>query len=153
MEFHKKNHEGNSAELLVAAYLTKLGNQVFFPSMSQSRADLIYVNYLEPVKVQVKTATKSVNGHQKWVYEQTRISREAGPGYKIDEIDEFWIVGTHLWCFPGDLIAGRKTLLLGSNNPKPYRARSTDYNPNEFIRIRGSWKHPFRDRLMMNEEE
>lgn len=69
-----------------------------------------------------------------------------GSIYSSDEIDEFWIVGTHLWCFPYSVVAGLKTVSLFSDNPAP-RKTIRDYNPDKFIMVKGSLAMPFRDRL------
>lgn len=156
MLIYSRNSEGNAAELLVGSYLAKSGHAVFYPAMGQSRVDLIYVNGFEPVKVQVKCSSKVV-GSGGYTYEQARLARPSdvhpsARGYEVDEIDEFWIVGTHLWCFPGDLLAGKSSITLGSNNETPYRAPSAIYKPDDHIRVRGSWSAPFRERLMMNLE-
>lgn len=146
---------GAAIESLVAAYFLARGFEVYTPLMSQSRCDLIYVDGQRLVRVQVKTGTWSQTG--KYMYENCSLSRGLRHEYEwkaltytSEEIDEVWIAGTHLWCFPVAFVAGRTSLLLNSNNKKPIKTRR-DYNPDDFIVIRGSLENPFRSRVTFDD--
>lgn len=136
------HYTGAASEFLVASYLSGKENDVFFPG-TPSRADLIYTPVGgQAVRVQVKTTTRSKTGP--YMYEQVRLVRKnGGKAYEVEEIDEMWIVGTHLWCFPADVVAGRTSLALCGNGPGG--TRSKDYCPDDYIVVRGCWDNPLRD--------
>ncbi len=139
------HYSGAASELLVGSHLLAEGADVYFPSMGQGRCDLIYLRENEAVKVQVKTTTWSKSGV--WKYEQCRLSMSRGSVYQktytTEEIDELWVVGTHLWCFPSSLIAGRTSLCLNTSRPIA-RKSSRDYVPDDYIVKRGSFETPIR---------
>ena len=137
----KRHYTGAASEFFVAAILSVQGNDVFFPD-TPARADIVYVTPAqEVVRVQVKTSTRSQTGPH-W-YEQTRlVKKHGGDPYTADEIDELWVVGTHIGRFPVSVIAGRTSLSLLNNGP-----RGTDpneYTPHSFIVKRGTWENPIR---------
>lgn len=144
------NHStGSMSEQMVAAYLTGQGRDVFVPLKTQARCDFIYLLDAKPVRAQVKTATRSTT--RSYIYEQCRLladRRGHGRGHPYTEVDvdEVWVVGTHLWCFPISAVSGRSSLCLVKNNPNP-RPNQKDYEPDDYIVVRGSWEHPWRDRL------
>lgn len=147
----QRNLIGSVSEFLVSGYLAAQGYEVFSAAQSHSRADLVYVNETKSVRVQVKTSsTFERTGH---VYEQCRLLRKGiNIPYTEDEIDEIWIVGTHLWSFPVALTKGLTSISLLSSHQKPRKTVRT-YNPNDFIVVRGSYDRPFRKRLTMNESD
>ena len=138
---------GASSETLVMSYLLSKGKEVFTPVITQSRSDLIYLEGGTPVRVQVKTGTKSKAGN--YSYEQIRLLNRGLYGspeaYTEKDVDEIWVVGTHLWCFPISFAAGRTSLYLGTDNESPQTLRRT-YNPDDFIVVRGEWNEPYRER-------
>ncbi len=152
----KAHDTGAVSELMVRAYLTSLGFDTFSPDKLHTRVDFIYVKSGIPIRVQVKTSTYSVSG--KYQYEQCRLQKKGYKGqidpvigYSESDVDEVWIVGTHLWCFPIDVVSGKPSLFLTSNNPSPVLVRRT-YDPNEFIVVVGSPDRKYRDRLAYSDE-
>lgn len=146
---------GAVSELMVRGYLTSCGYETYGPDKLHARADLVYVKKGKPVRVQVKTATFSTTG--KYRYEQCRLNKKGYKGalekqtsYSAEDVEEIWVVGTHLWCFPIELAGGRPSLFLSSTNPEP-RCLRRDYDPNDFIVVTGSPERPFRLRLTTNE--
>ena len=71
--------------------------------------------------------------------------------YTSNEVDEFWIVGTHLWCFPYTILSKIGNVSLGTTNPNP-RKTIRNYDPNDFIVVRGSLELPYRDRLFRDSD-
>lgn len=143
---------GNSSELLVAHYLASKGYDLFMP-YGNSRADLIYERDSTLVKVQVKTGTKvkASNNEYEQVRLQTRGIYNVGAGtyrnaeaYSEGEVDELWVVGTHLWCFPESVFVGRPSLALGTSQHLR-RRKTMNYNADDYVVVRGTWDRPFRD--------
>jgi len=146
-----KHNIGDISELFVATHLSSKGNEIFFP-YGNSRADLIYLDNNKPVKVQVKTGTKVTSG--KFEYEQVRL-RTRGvyhvkdkkyknfKPYSAEEIDELWVLGTHLWCFPSCVFSDKPSLALGGTGPRA--GKGSTYAHEDYIVIEGTWKEPVRD--------
>lgn len=146
---HSHNIVGSTSEMMVASYLLSLGYEVFGPLTPHSKADLVYINDTQAVRVQVKTAT--VHKTQVASFEQCRLTVQKGKfRYTSKEVDEFWIVGTNLWKFPISLLEGREMISLGSDSTSP-RKTVRDYNPDDYIIIKGSRELPFKDRLSFND--
>jgi hypothetical protein len=144
---------GLASELLVAAHLASKGHDIHLAIASQSRADLIYVKDGKAVRVQVKSAQWSRFGEGQFAYERCPLLAKSHPqGYTTDEVDELWVVGTHLWCFPIEKLIGKRHIALGSNNPTPRsRYKCNGYIAGDFIIVRGTYDHPFRDRHSYSE--
>lgn len=143
---------GAVSETLVMGYLSSQGYEVFTPMSPHSRADLVYITGDRVVRAQVKTATIARGSTSRHTYEQCRVSRtNVLAPYTSSEIDEFWVVGTSLWCFPVDFITDKTMLALGSTNPAP-RKSVRGYNPDDFIVVKGSQSFPFKDRLSQDDE-
>lgn len=143
---------GGISEMMVKGYLVTCGYEVFSPDQGHTRADLVYLNELgKLIKVQVKTATMSPKENTPHLYEQCVLSRTHSAEYTKDEVDEFWIVGTHLWCFPFESLDGKVVVSLGTTNPAP-RKTIRNYDPNDFIVVHGSLDEPYRNRLFQNHE-
>lgn len=143
------HYTGAYAELLVSAYLTSQHCDVFRPDNTHGRSDLIYIKDNKPVKVQVKTTVRTINRNG-WLYENCKIAiyrKNYRLLYSPAEIDEMWIVGTHLWCIPMGELEGLSNLFLCSNNPEPKYVRDKSYNTDDFIMVKGSWDRPFKTRL------
>lgn len=138
---------GAVSEAMVKGYLGSQGFEVFAPEQGHTRADLVYLDRSgKPVKVQIKTATFGSKSNTKHQYEQCVIARTHSGAYTKDEVDEFWIVGTHLWCFPFETVAGLIVVSLGTTNPNPRKTIRT-YDPNDYIVVHGSLDLPYRERL------
>ena len=138
----ENHYRGAASEFLVAGYLSQHGYDVFMPD-TPARADMIYTKTsMFPVRVQVKSSSR-VNTGGPYMYEQVRLATtKAKLVYTESEIDELWVVGTHIWCFPIEVVAGLSSLSLLTTGP---RGGSTPYNPEEYIVKRGSWENPVRD--------
>lgn len=132
------------------AFLKEKGFDVY-PAYGNSRADFVYTEETgQAVRAQVKTATRCQSGV--YTYEQVRLSgktqykRKDGtkwkaPNYTENEIDEMWIVGTHIWCFPISDIIGLTSLALLSDGPQ---IRNKAYDPEKHVEFTGTWKNPVR---------
>lgn len=145
------NITGAVSEAMVAGYLHAAGYEVFLPAQGHGRADLVYGDGSKLFKVQVKTASFVPGSNSPHWYEQCRLVRRGiNTPYTREEVDEIWIVGTHLWCFPIDMVDGLTSISLNSTNPAPRKSIRT-YDPNQFIVVRGSLDRPYRDRLTHQE--
>lgn len=146
----QQHDAGASSEAIVAAYLLSKGHDVYVPLKTQSRGDLIYLRDGVPVKVQVKSGTRTRTG--RFTYEQCRLLSKGGGirfaarPYSALEIDEVWVVGTHLWRFPAEVVIGRSSLYLATDNPNP-KPSVSDYKSADYIEVRGAWDVPYRYRL------
>lgn len=146
-----RNLLGTVSEALVRAYLSAQGYEVFSPDSSHSRADLVYIADGRKVSVQVKTS--SVFPREAHQYEQCRLVRKGiNKPYSEKEVDELWIVGTHLWCFPINVIVGLTSITLGSTNPHP-RKTVRVYDPDNFVRVLGNIQRPFRTRWLEDDPD
>jgi hypothetical protein len=123
------NKTGAASEALVLAYLASEGFETYLPTSPHARADLAYRRDGRLLGVQVKTACWHKASESSHRYEQCRVSdRRTKEAYRPDEIDELWVVGTHLWRFPVAVIQGKQHLGLNSTNPDP-RKTKRDYDP------------------------
>ncbi len=130
---------------MVAAYLAAQGYEIFLPASPHARSDMVYVYQNRAIRVQVKTATW--HSYAAGKVEQCRLVAgwKAAP-YTKEDIDEFWIVGTHLWRIPIEDVEGMTSIFLNSTNPKP-RKSVRSYDPNNYIVVRGNLENMYRDRL------
>lgn len=146
----EKHHTALCSEFMVMALLSKQGHDIF-PAAAASRADFIRVCAEGTFKCQVKTATRTQSGP--YTYEQARLckrneyvtkngDRWIPKHYTEEEIDEIWVVGTHIWRFPMKTVLGLNSLALLSNGPNP---REKSYSPEKHIIVRGAWENPLRD--------
>lgn len=159
---------GVACEFVVAAYLALEGYDVFFPAGAQTRADLIYLKEGKSIRVQVKSSSWSSNKYvpkpnprlrlrpegKEISYEFVSLVRRKHDShnpvpYTEDEIDEVWVVGTHLWCIPISVAGGRKTMRLRGENPNP-RKLKRDYDAADFVVVQGSQENPYKERLKWN---
>lgn len=141
------NITGAISEAMVAGYLMSQGYEVFPANHAASRADLLYIKDGVSFKVQVKTANWTAgtnkNEHR---YEHCVLKRTQSAAYTAEEVDEFWVVGTHLWCFPYASLPSVTNIALGTTNPEP-RKTARSYDPNKFIVVHGNLEFPYRERL------
>jgi hypothetical protein len=139
--------------MMLAAYLSGQGYEVFFPH-GLARADMIYAAPGVTRRVQCKTSTRSKAG--KFVYEQCRLIKRGRKsttcgsyvgmdGYTEDDVDEVWVLGTHIWCFPIKVVAGLSSLCLLNNGPTNGKPKA--YHPDDHIVLRGTWDNPIRSFL------
>ena len=125
---------GVSSELYVAHRLTQLGYEIFFPLMTQSKADFLALKNGIVYKIQVKKASWSTT-HQ-YKYLQARIhgksKRNPDKFYTKDDVDLFAITDNErLWLIPFEEIGHQTSVCLDCTNPK-YRPQ-TKYNPKKWI--------------------
>jgi len=111
---------GVSSELYVAHKLTALGYEVFFPLMTQSKADFLAMKDGAPLKVQVKKASWSDNSYYKYL--QARIhgkgKRDPQKWYTADDVDYFAITDNdRVWWIPYSEIGHQTSVCLDSTNP------------------------------------
>jgi hypothetical protein len=141
---------GAAAEQLVAAHLIGKGHDVFFPAVTQSRVDLIYTSGADARRVQVKVGTRF--GARGKEYENVKLRVSSGLNrlggarpYAPDEIDELWVLGTHLWCIPAHVVVGRSMISLTSKDQLIWTRR--DYDCDQYVVMRGDWERPMRSVL------
>jgi len=102
--------------------------QDVFGSAGNSRADFIRVSSDGTFKCQVKTSTRTKTG--KYTYEQARLVKKNSVTtkngdrwipkmYTEEEVDEIWVVGTHIWRFSIKVVLGLHSLSLLSDGPAP----------------------------------
>ncbi|RUW57147.1 group I intron-associated PD-(D/E)XK endonuclease [Mesorhizobium sp. M8A.F.Ca.ET.021.01.1.1] len=137
---------GAAAEQLVAAHLLGKGHDVFMPTITQSRVDLIYTAGAESRRAQVKVGTRFKTRGKEYENVKLRVSGLNQNGgsrpYAPGEIDELWVLGTHLWCIPARVIIGRSMISLTSKDALNWTRK--DYDCDEFIVMRGEWEKPIR---------
>lgn len=145
---------GAVSESMVAGYLASMGYEIFLPAQDHGRADLVYLKEGKPVRVQVKTSSLSKASESDHRYELCRLVRANGVStpYTKDEVDELWVVGTHLWRIPVQYITGMTNITLMSTNPNP-RKTVRNYDPNDLIVVSGSVDRPYRDRLSWHDPD
>ena len=112
---------GVSSELYVAHKLTQLGYEIFFPLMTQSKADFLAMKEGVVYKVQVKKASWSTT-HQ-FQYLQSRIhgksKRDPSKFYTKDDVDFFAITDNErVWWIPYEEIGHQTSVCLDCTNPK-----------------------------------
>lgn len=120
---------GVSSELFAAHKLTQLGYEIFFPLMTQSKADFLALKDGKVFKVQVKKASWSTT-HQ-FKYLQARIhgksKRDPRKFYTKQDVDIFAITDNErLWFIPFEDIGHQTSVCLDCTNPN-YKPQ-TKYN-------------------------
>jgi hypothetical protein len=125
---------GVSSELYTAHRLTLQGYEIFFPLMTQSKADFIALKEGALCKVQVKKATWSKTGP--YEYLQARIhgksKRDPKKWYTKDDVDFFAITDNErVWFIPYEEIGHQTSVCLGSTNPK-YK-QQTKYDAKDWL--------------------
>lgn len=125
---------GVSSELYVAHKLTALGYEIFFPLMTQSKADFIAMKDSVCYKVQVKKASWSTTWS--FQYLQARIhgigKRDPNKFYTNEDVDFFAITDNdRVWWIPFNEIGHQTSVCLGSTNPK-YKPQ-TKYRAEEWL--------------------
>lgn len=123
---------GARHELIAATFFMGHGWEVYFPLMTQSRADFVIAKGKRTLKVQVKTVTKNkVKGVN---YKQTRLLGNFNTPYKPEDFDLLVAVDPDGGAFliRHEEILGRSSLCFGNDNPTPNRTRrkySPDFVP------------------------
>lgn len=126
---------GNAAELYVASIYVKLGYNILWPMMTQTRYDFVAEKAGEYTRVQVKKASWSRNDY--FNYLQARISsrnKGARPKYEKNEFEEFAFTDDsgRVWVIPFEKLEGNTSVCLDSDNPS-YKGYSKKYNPKECL--------------------
>lgn len=125
---------GVSSELFVAHKLVAEGYEIFFPIMTQSKADFIALKNGKCLKVQVKKASWSTTWTFKYL--QARIhgkgKRNPEKMYTSDDVDYFAITDNErVWWIPYEEIGHQTSVCLDSTNPK-YRPQ-TKYDARKWL--------------------
>jgi hypothetical protein len=104
-----QHRTGAAAELFTAYRLTELGHSVYFPTLTQSKCDLVVEIDGGFKKVQVKKATKSeARGHQ---FIQVRLGGCGRQEYVDGDFDLLAMVyEERLWLFPWEFVKGNKSM-------------------------------------------
>lgn len=103
----KQHQTGATSELFAAYMLAEQGYKVYFPFMTQSKADLVIEartgNFY---KIQVKTATEFSKG-----YIQIRLGGCGRSNYKEGDFDFLAMVyKQRLWIFPWSFVKDKKSM-------------------------------------------
>ena len=125
---------GVSSELYVAHKLTQNGYEIFFPLMTQSKADFIALKDGQCFKVQVKKASWSTT--HEYQYLQARIhgksKRDPSKFYTNEDVDYFAITDNdRVWWIPFNEIGHQTSVCLDSTNTK-YKPQ-TKYNAKDWL--------------------
>lgn len=125
---------GVSSELFVAHKLVAEGYEIFFPVMTQSKADFIALKDGKCLKVQVKKASWSTTWAFKYL--QCRIhgkgKRDPKKWYTLEDVDYFAITDNErVWWMPYGEIGHQTSVCLDSNNPK-YKPQ-TQYDAKKWL--------------------
>lgn len=100
---------GVSSELFAAHKLTQLGYELFFPLMTQSKADFLALKEGKVFKVQVKKASWSTTWNFKYLQARIHGKSKRDPDKTDNE---------RLWVIPYDEIGHQTSVCLDSTNPK-----------------------------------
>lgn len=106
----KQHTTGVTSELFVAYKLAQRGYKIYFPFLTQSKADLIIEDTKGNfTKVQVKTATKSSAKENEFI--QIRLGGCGRTEYKEGDFDFLAMVyGERWWLLPWDLVKDKKSM-------------------------------------------
>lgn len=127
---------GQIAELEAATQYAKMGYEIYFPQMSQSKADFIVVGPdKECKKVQVKKATE--NPINNTTYLQIRIQGKPGTystrDYEEGDFDVLVAVHeTGMWELPWEVVKDKKSLTFGKINNGVFTSRKRGFTVDEF---------------------
>lgn len=127
---------GQVAELEAATQYAKMGYEIYFPQMSQSKADFIIVGPDKICKkVQVKKATENpVNGI---TYLQIRIQGKptAYSTREYEEGDFDVLVAVHetgMWELPWEVVSDKKSLTFGKIDNGVFISRKRGFTVDEY---------------------
>lgn len=127
---------GAVAELEAALQFTKMGYEIYFPQLSQSKADFIAVSP-EGVcnKIQVKKATENPTGSG--TYLQVRIQGKPGNYSTREYVDgDFdYLVAVHelgMWSIPWECVKDLKSLTFGKVVDGEFKSRSRGFTVDGF---------------------
>lgn len=128
------NHvNGIRSELKVQQYYNELGYDIFLPLCGASRADLIYDDGENIVKVQVKTATWSKAGDVNYLQCRLKNRNLYSNMYRDGDFDKIVFVdGDRLWIAPWEEVKGKTSICLDSNR-EGYSPNSKDYAPSKWL--------------------
>lgn len=125
---------GAAAEMFVASQIARYGNNILWPSMTQSRYDFVYEDEDGKfTKVQVKKVTWSTSGNFKYL--QARIigkNKLTNTPYKSKDVDAFAFTDMErVWFAWFDEVGPFSSVCLDSTNPN-YKPQ-TKYNPEAWL--------------------
>lgn len=110
MKGKEQHNTGVTSELFVAYKLSSKGFKVYFPFMTQSKADIVVEDKLGNfIKIQVKTATKSsANGNY---FVQVRLGGCGRTMYTEGDFDYLAMVyENRIWMLPWDIVKDKKSM-------------------------------------------
>lgn len=116
--------QGFVTELEIAKYFAEQQYEIYWPLLTQSKADLIIVKGKEKKLVQCKKATWSQTGAYKYL--QCRVSsrnKTPNPKYELEDFDIMAVSDGDgkLWIVPVEEVVDKTSLCFLSTNP--------DYKP------------------------
>lgn len=126
---HTNHFIGARNELIVAEYFMSKEWEVFFPILTQSRADLVICKGGSCKRVQVKTITHVRVGQ--WIYKQCRLStsnKRQDKLYSTGDFDWLVFVDNHentLYCAPYGDVEGLTSVCFGNDNPDPKQTKKS----------------------------
>jgi hypothetical protein len=122
---------GFLTELEIAKYFAKEGYEIYWPLLTQSRADFIAAKDKETKLIQCKKASWSKAGNFKYL--QVRVSsrnKSPNPKYQLSDFDLMAVSDGEgrLWLIPIEDVVDKTSLCLSSTNPayKPETAYDAD---------------------------
>jgi hypothetical protein len=104
-----QHRSGAAAELFTAYLLTSKGHAVYFPTVTQSKCDLVIEMDGVFKKVQVKKATKGHAGDHRFI--QIRLGGCGRQEYVDGDFDLLAMVyEERLWLFPWEFVKGNTSM-------------------------------------------
>lgn len=105
-----RHYTGATSELFAAYKLSEQGYKIYFPFMTQSKADMVIEDHKGTFyKIQVKTATlSSANGNE---FIQIRLGGCDRTEYQEGDFDLLAMVyNDRMWLFPWSFVANKKSM-------------------------------------------
>lgn len=115
----KEHFVGAASELSAAKYYLSRGNQVYFPVVQQGPVDFVVQSGDTLLKVQVKTATWSKSGGNKYLQCRTRLTNKYKDYLPKQLYDILFVVSDiGYWEIPAELITSSNLSLANTGNNK-----------------------------------
>lgn len=126
---------GSVSEHKAAIYFLEKGCEVYWPSSSQAKADFVVETpEREMVKVQVKTASRSVSGGIEYIQVRVGTTHRKGATYKEGDFDALAVVYEEkMWLIPYQEIVGMSSICIGRLDGKVSDRMRARFNVNEYI--------------------
>lgn len=117
---NERHARGAAAELKAAARLAELGYIIYYPLLTQSKADLVIERDGKFQKVQVKRATRSEAGGNPFI--QIRLGGAGRLDYTDGDFDVLAMVyEDRLWLLPWGMVKGKTSMsfsVFEGQNPR-----------------------------------